>query len=48
MTNMNVAEMKVLRWKCSKARKDRIKDTNIRNTVRVASIEDKPRENRFR
>ena len=36
------------RWMYSKTRKDRIRNVNIRDMVRVAPIEDKLRENRLR
>ena len=38
----------MLRWMCGKTRKDRIRNTNIRDMIVVAPIEDKLREDRFR
>ncbi|KAL6498969.1 hypothetical protein OROGR_028147 [Orobanche gracilis] len=45
---MNVAEMRMLRWMCGHAKKDRLRNEVIREKVRVASIEDKMMENRLR
>ena len=45
---MSVAEMKLFRQMCGKTRNDRIRNTNIRDIVEVAPIEDKLRENRLK
>ena len=38
---ISVAEMRMLRWMCGKTWKDRIRNTNIRDMVGIAPIEDK-------
>ena len=45
---MNVAEMKMLRWMCRKTRKDKIKNERFRKHLGVASIRDKIRKTRLR
>ena len=40
VTKMSVAEMRMLQWTCGKARKDRIRNTNICDMVGITSIED--------
>ena len=45
---MNVAEMRMLRWMCSKTRKDRIRNIEIQRKVGVAPIDTKLREGRLR
>ena len=40
--------MRIIRWMCSYTRVDRIRNGIIRNLVKVAPIEDKMRETRFR
>ena len=45
---MNVAEMRMLRWMCHKTRKDRIRNDYFRNHLGIAPIEEKIRENRLR
>ena len=37
--------MRMLRWICSKTRKDRIRNANIRDMVGIAPTKDKLREN---
>ena len=44
---MNVAEMRMLRWMCSKTRRDMIRNEQIRKMLEVAPIEDKMTENRL-
>ena len=44
---MSVAKMRMLRWMCSKTRKDRIWNANIRDMVGIAPIEDNLRDNRL-
>ena len=41
VTKMSVADMRMLGWMCGKIRKDRIRNTNIRDIVRVALIKNK-------
>ena len=48
ISKVSVAETRMLRWMCGKTRKDRIRNEYIRETVGVAHIEDKLRENRLR
>ena len=45
---MGVAEMRMLRWMCGKTQKDKVRNEFFRETVGVAPIEDKLRENRLR
>ena len=40
--------MKMLSWMCGKTRKDIIRNTNIRDMVKVAPIQNNLRENRLR
>ena len=44
---MRVAELRMLRWMCSKTRNGRIRNVNICDMVGVVSIED-IKENRLR
>jgi len=43
-----IAEMRMIRWMYSYTKMDRIKNGVIRDSVKVASIEDKMRETRLR
>jgi len=43
-----VAEIRMIRWMCGYTRTDRISNGVIRDLVKVAPIEDKPREVRLR
>ena len=45
---MNVAEMKMLRWMSGVTRRDRIPNTRIRGTVKVAELSKKVQEARLR
>ncbi|KAK4373490.1 hypothetical protein RND71_008874 [Anisodus tanguticus] len=45
---MNVAEVRMLRWMCGHAKRDKIRNDDIRDKVGVASVEDKMREARLR
>lgn len=45
---MNVAEMRMLRWICGHTRKDRIRNDDIREKVGVAPIEEKLVQHRLR
>ena len=45
---MGITQMRMLRWMCSKIRKYRIRNVNIRDMIGVTLIEDKLRNNRFR
>eukprot|EP00102_Acyrthosiphon_pisum_P026090 XP_016663300.1 PREDICTED: uncharacterized protein LOC107884852 [Acyrthosiphon pisum] len=45
---MSVVEMKMLRWMSGVTREDRIRNEYIRDSIGVASIVDKMRENRLR
>ena len=47
MNKMSVAKIRMLRWMCSKSRKDRIRNVNISDMVGVAPMEDKLRETRL-
>ena len=38
---ISVAEMRMLRWICGHTRRDRVRNDNIRDRLRVASIEEK-------
>ena len=44
---MSVVEIRMLRWMCSKTRKDEIRSTNIVDLVGIVPIEDKLRENKL-
>jgi hypothetical protein len=45
---MSVAEMRMLRWTCSHTRKDRIRNDDIRDKLRVAPIQEKLVQHRLR
>ena len=45
---MEVTEMPMLRWMCGKTMLDRIRNQEFRETLRVAPISAKMRENRLR
>lgn len=45
---VSVAEMRMLRWMCSKTRRDKIKNENITESVGIAPIVEKMVENRLR
>ncbi|KAJ1698835.1 hypothetical protein LUZ63_007347 [Rhynchospora breviuscula] len=45
---MSVAEMRMLRWICGHTRRDRIKNDDIRDIVRVAPIDEKLTQHRLR
>ena len=45
---MDVAEMKMLRWMSGVTRRDRISNTRIRGTVKVAEMSKKVQEARLR
>jgi hypothetical protein len=45
---MSVAEMRMLRWICDHTRKDRIRNDDIRDKVRVAPIQEKLVQHRLR
>lgn len=45
---MNVAEMKMLRWMCMQAWRDKIRNEDIRGKVGVASVVDKMRKEGMR
>ncbi|PHT72599.1 hypothetical protein T459_23384 [Capsicum annuum] len=45
---LKVAKMRMLRWMCGHTRKDRVRNTIIREKVGVNSVEDKMREVRLR
>ena len=45
---MEVTEMRMLRWMCGKTMLDRIRNQEFRETLRVAPISAKMRENRLR
>ena len=38
---ISVAEIRMLRWICGHTRRDRVRNDNIRDRLRVASIEEK-------
>ena len=42
---MNVSEVRMLRWMCSKIRRDKVRNERIRKMIEVAPIEEKMREN---
>ena len=44
---MNVVEMRMLIWMCGKAKKEKIRNEDIRFQVGIALIEDKLRKNRL-
>ncbi len=44
---MSVAEMRMLRWKCGKTRRDRIRNEMFREKVSIVPIEEKWRENKL-
>jgi hypothetical protein len=46
--NMRVAEMRMLRWICGHKRKDRIRNDDIRNKLRIASIQKNLVQHRLR
>ncbi|CAL5393655.1 unnamed protein product [Camellia sinensis] len=48
VNKMSVVEMRMLKWMCSKTRKDRVRYEYIREWVGVVPIGDKLRENRLR
>ena len=43
MHEMDVGEMRILRWMCGKTRKDKIRNERFREHLEVASIVDKIR-----
>ena len=45
---LRVAEIRMIRWMCGYTRTDRIRNEVIRDLVKVAPIEDKMREIKFR
>jgi hypothetical protein len=45
---MSVAETRMLRWICSHTRRDRIRNDDIRDKLRVAPIQDKLVQHRLR
>lgn len=45
---VSVTEMRMLRWMCSKSKRDKIRNDNIRESVGVAPTVEKMVENRFR
>jgi hypothetical protein len=45
---MSVAEMRMLRWICGHARKDRIRNDDIRDKLGVAPIQEKLVQHRLR
>jgi len=45
---MSVAEMSMLRWMCSKTRRNKVRNEDIHNKIGVASIAEMMRENRLR
>ena len=48
VSQMNAAKMRMLRWMCGKARRDKIRNKRIHKMIEVAPIEEKMRENRLR
>ncbi|KAK4364125.1 hypothetical protein RND71_015483 [Anisodus tanguticus] len=45
---MKVVEIRMLRWMCGNTRRDMIRNDDIRDGVRMTSVEDKMREARLR
>ena len=45
---MDVVDMRMLRWICGKARKEKIRNDHFREHLGIATIEDKIRETRLR
>ena len=47
-TRMNVTEMRMLRWMCGASKEDRIRNENIRGSVKATELSKKMQEVRLR